>query len=45
MGIIVSNILDLVKESGEDAIKEFISRYSCEREIEGGKVSLNPDIE
>lgn len=45
MGIIVSNILDLVEESGEESIKEFVSLFSCEREMEGGKVSLNPDIE
>ena len=37
MSIIVSNILDLVKENGEDSVAEFLSDFSCEKEDEGKK--------
>lgn len=45
MGFVVSNILDLVKESGEESVKEYVSLFSCDREMEGGRIPLNPDIE
>ncbi len=45
MKIAVWNILDMVEEYGEDAVKEILSVFSCKREKDGEAVSLNPDIE
>ena len=43
MNVTVVNILDLVKENGEDAIAGYLSQFSCKRSDE--TESLNPDIE
>ena len=45
MKLAVWNILDMVKDFGEDAVKEVLSDFSCETERDGTRISLNPDIE
>ena len=45
MKILVSNILDLVRENGEESVKDYLSDFSCVRDIDGERKSLNPDIE
>ena len=45
MKVLVSNILDLVRENGEESVMEDLSDFSCVRDIDGQQKSLNPDIE
>ena len=45
MKVLVSNILDLVRENGEESVMEYLSDFSCVRDIDGQYKSLNPDIE
>ena len=45
MKILVSNILDLVRENGEESVTEYLSDFSCVRNVDGENKSLNPDIE
>jgi len=45
MKVLVSNILDLVRENGEESVTEYLSDFSCVRDIDGQHKSLNPDIE
>lgn len=45
MKVLVSNILDLVRENGEESVMDYLSDFSCVRDIDGQQKSLNPDIE
>ena len=45
MKTIVWNILDMVEELGEDSVKEILSGFSCQKEIDKTIVTLNSDIE
>ena len=35
----------MLNAAGEEAVKEYVSQFSCERVIDGVSISLNPDIE
>ena len=41
----IYNVLDLIEREGEDVIKDVLSYFSCEREKDGIKENLNPEIE
>lgn len=45
MKTLVANILDLVRENGEESVTEYLSDFSCVRDVDGEHKSLNPDIE
>lgn len=45
MAFVVWNILDMLELSDEGSVKVMLSDFSCNKEIEGKFVNLNPDIE
>ena len=45
MSAIVTNIREMLDVAGEEAVRDYVSQFSCERMIDGVSVSLNPDIE
>lgn len=45
MNTMVYNIGSLIDEDDEKTALDYISSFSCEREKDGAKENLNPDIE